>query len=107
MLALHYTRKKKMFGKKQRSVPIDYLVYAISFIGPLTTFPQLYGIWIEKNVAGVSFLTWTGYVSLAAIWLAYGIVHKEKPIIISNALWMVAESLVVLGIGVFRPHVFI
>lgn len=77
---------------------IDRLVTAVAFIGPLTSLPQIIEIWfVDRNAAGVSVLTWSGFVLMAVVWLAYGIVHRQRPIIISNALWIVAQGLVVLG----------
>lgn len=77
---------------------IDRVVTAVAFIGPLTSLPQIIEIWfVDKSAAGVSILTWSAFVIMAAIWLLYGIVHKQRPIIISNALWIVAQSLIVAG----------
>jgi uncharacterized protein with PQ loop repeat len=78
--------------------PIDRLVTAVAFAGPLTSLPQIYEIWfVDKSAQGVSIITWTLFIVMAAIWLCYGIAHRQKPIIISNALWIVAQALVVLG----------
>lgn len=77
---------------------IDRIVTIVAFIGPLTSVPQILEIWVvDKSAAGVSVITWTLFVLMAVIWLLYGIVHKQRPIIISNALWIVAQSLIVLG----------
>lgn len=77
---------------------IDRVVTAVAFIGPLTSLPQIIEIWfVDQSAAGVSVLTWSAFVLMAAVWLLYGIVHKQRPIIISNALWIVAQSLIVAG----------
>jgi len=77
---------------------IDRLVTAVAFIGPLTSLPQIFEIWfVDKSAAGVSVITWTAFVLMAIVWLVYGIVHRQRPIIISNTLWIVAQSLIVLG----------
>lgn len=77
---------------------IDRVVTAVAFLGPLTSLPQIIEIWfVDKSAAGVSILTWSAFVVMAAVWLLYGIVHKQRPIIISNALWIVAQSLIVAG----------
>lgn len=77
---------------------IDRVVSVVAFIGPLTSVPQIVEIWlVDRNAQGVSLMTWLGFMLMAAVWLIYGIVHKQRPIIISNALWIVAQGLVVLG----------
>jgi len=76
---------------------IDKLVYAARIAAPILTVPQVLKIWIGKSAAGVSALTWGTYTITAVIWLAYGIAHKNKPIIISYGLWIVLELLIVIG----------
>lgn len=77
---------------------IDRVVTVIAFVGPLSSLPQIFEIWlVDKSAEGVSILTWSAFVLMAVIWLLYGIVHKQRPIIISNALWIVAQALIVLG----------
>jgi len=65
------------------------------------TIPQIMDIWTKKSLA-VNEITWGSYMLFAAVWLYYGIVHKEKPIIISNLLWIIAEGLVVLGAMLYK-----
>ena len=80
---------------------MDELVYIIAVFGPFMTLPQVLTIWIEKNTAGVSLTTWIAYIFIAVFWLMYGIMHKEKPIIISNICWILVELLIVVGIVIY------
>jgi len=64
------------------------------------TLPQLAEVWIARNVAGVSPITWGSYFILNIFWFVYGITHKEKPIIIASILWMVLDMLIVVGVFV-------
>ena len=74
------------------------IVYFVSFVEPLTTIPQLHSIWINKQTAGVSILTWSGFLLAALVWLIYGINQKDKALIISGSLWAITESLIILGL---------
>jgi MtN3 and saliva related transmembrane protein len=77
---------------------IDRLVNVIAVVGPLTSVPQIAEIWfIDKSAVGVSLVTWSLFLLMACIWLLYGIVHKARPIIISNSLWILAQAIIVLG----------
>jgi len=77
---------------------MDYLIYGVAILSPIMTMPQLMQIWVDKNVAGVSLLTWSSYTVFAAFWLIYGLVHKEKPIIVSNIFSGTLNIIIVIGI---------
>jgi len=76
---------------------IDNSIFFVSFIGPIMTIPQLYEIWIVRNASGVSTISWASYLFVNTFWLVYGILHKEKPIIMANALWLLIDILIVGG----------
>jgi uncharacterized protein with PQ loop repeat len=76
---------------------LDKIIFAVAFIMPLMTLPQIYNIWVLKDATGVSVATWSAFLFFALIWLSYGIVHKEKPLIISYATWIVMHVSVVVG----------
>jgi uncharacterized protein with PQ loop repeat len=77
---------------------LDKIIYLVGVLGPILTIPQLTEIWISKNASGVSLISWSWYVISALIWLSYGIVHKEKPIIVTNILWTIINIFIVIGI---------
>ena len=71
-------------------------------IGSLVTLPQIINIWQAQNVSGLSLISWTGYTFGAFIWLIYGIVHNEKPIIYTYILSFPMYLLIVIGILMFK-----
>ena len=106
-IAYHHIlkKKKKADGKtgKQRSRfdikrIMDKLVYVSALFGVFANIPQLATIWIDKSVSGVSIVTWFGFLLGSFFWLCYGIVHKEKPIIFTNGLYVIIQFLIVLGL---------
>jgi uncharacterized protein with PQ loop repeat len=76
---------------------IDKLIYFVAIVGPLSTVPQVLKIWNLKNAAGISALTWFFYIFINFFWLTYGIIHKEKPIIITALLCIILDFFVFLG----------
>tara|TARA_Y100000310_G_C20425599_1_gene688899 strand:- start:59 stop:382 length:324 start_codon:yes stop_codon:yes gene_type:complete len=96
-----HIRKRKEQGdfpsKKGFKKLLDKIILGVAFIMPLMTLPQIYNIWILKDATGVSVMTWSAFLFFACIWLSYGIVHKEKPLIISYATWIVMHISVVVG----------
>ncbi len=67
-------------------------------IEPIATIPQILELWQKHNASGVSLITWLFYSITSCIWLAYGIIKKDKPLIVSGSLWVLSQGLVVVGI---------
>ena len=105
---LHHHMRERIYKNKEKYPPHDYykttldrLIYVVGVLTPLFTLPQLARIWLNKSAADVSFLTWGSFFVFAVIWLLYGLVHQEKPIIFLNSSLVVINGLVVLGIFLF------
>lgn len=96
----HFNRRKKQHSpKKTRNEKIiDSLVYVASFLGILSNIPQLVKIWGEKSTAGVSVITWGGFLFGSVFWLLYGIIHNEKPVIVANFLFAVIQAFIIVGL---------
>ena len=77
---------------------LDYLIYFFSFTTPLFELPQAYIIYSQQSSEGVSLTTWAYFVITSIVWLAYGIQHKIKPIIVAYTSYLAVELLIVVGI---------
>lgn len=77
---------------------VDKTCYAFSILMPLTTIPQIHLIYSEKHATGVSLLMWIFYCIGVIPFFLYGILHKERQLVILNSLWMVAQVIVIIGI---------
>ena len=77
---------------------LDDICLIFSILMPLTTAPQIYKIFHTQNVEGLSLLMWIFYCFAVIPFLIYGIVHKEKPLIVLNSLWFVAQLIIIYGI---------
>ncbi len=77
---------------------IDKSIYIIGFIGVAANFPQLFNIWISKQTAGVSLVSWSFFLIGSFFWFGYGVIHKEKPIIVLNGLLISVQAGIVLGL---------
>lgn len=96
--AAHITQKK---SRSKRDATFDRLVLFISILYPLSAIPQLVGIF-KGNIDGVSIVSWAGFFVCASLFLVYGLRHKVWPMILSNALWVAVDGLVVIGIMMLR-----
>ncbi|MEK7521644.1 MAG: SemiSWEET family transporter [Patescibacteria group bacterium] len=109
MLSVHHLHKRKRVHKKLEPYPspkfykrlLDKVVFIAAIASPIMTVPQLLVIWTEKDAKGLSFPTWATYLLVASIWLIYGLVHKDRAITINSLLFVVVQSMIVLGIILF------
>ena len=84
--------------KRRFSPYVDTLIYLGGLINPLITFPQLYEIFANQSARDVSLISWTGYLFGAGIWLVYGIVHRERPMIFIYSLAIPIYVGIVVGV---------
>src|SRR3989344_9464774 len=100
---LHHIYRRKNRIKDYEKYPsgdkwkglMDKFIYVVAIFGPIISFHQIWKIWILKESSGVSAITWSGYLLIAIFWLIYGFMHKEKPIILANILWIIIHSIIV------------
>jgi uncharacterized protein with PQ loop repeat len=103
---LHHFHKRKRIYEQHEPYPhpdkwkrlMDRLIYFVGVMGPLMSLPQLMNIWVYGNSAGVSAVTWGALAVLSLFWLTYGAMHKEKPIILSSSMWVLFDTLIVIGV---------
>ncbi len=102
---LHHFHKRKRIHQKHEPYPhpdkfkrfMDKAILFVCIAAPLMTLPQVFKIWVQQNAAGVSVVSWAAYFVFAIFWLIYGVLHKEKPIIITNTIWLFLDVLIVVG----------
>jgi uncharacterized protein with PQ loop repeat len=87
---------------KKKVALFDRMVVVTSLVAPIMTIPQVVQIWSTQNAQGVSLYTWGTYFIGSLIWITYGIIHKEKPILYSYSLFFIVNGLVVLGVLLFQ-----
>jgi len=102
--AEHHIHKRKRIHQLKQEYPhpkiklLDNIVLGTSIVSPLTAVPQVYKIWFLQNTQGVSLLSWALFAVFAIPMLTYGIIHKYKPIIVLNVLWLIVHGFVISGI---------
>jgi MtN3 and saliva related transmembrane protein len=102
----HHLHQRKRIYKRLEPIPnpkalkrfLDRIMVFIATAGPIAVLPQMFDVFFTKNVTGLSLTTWTLWTLLSFVWLLYGVLHKEPPIIVSNILYIVLQGLVVGGI---------
>ncbi|MFC1647455.1 hypothetical protein ACFL10_00485 [Patescibacteria group bacterium] len=77
---------------------LDKLVYFAGITAVIMCIPQGLHIWVNQNASGLSLITWATFLVNAVIWSAYGIIHKETPIIIMYISYIFIDLFIVSGI---------
>jgi uncharacterized protein with PQ loop repeat len=106
---LHHFHRRKRIYQRHEPYPhpntlkntMDKLIYFVGLSGPVMSIPQLFNIWIERNTRGVSEITWSAFLIIAFFWLTYGILHREKPIIMTYIGWIIIDSLIIAGLMLY------
>ena len=104
--ALHHIHHRKQHKLLKYPHPdpkiriLDNVVLIFSVVLPLMSLPQAYNIWILKDTGGVSLITWVFFTMLAIPFILYGFVHKVKPMIVANIIWVIIGASIVIGLRV-------
>jgi uncharacterized protein with PQ loop repeat len=109
MEGIHHIHKRKRVHQKLGMYPhpnkwvkfLDRLLLFVAVMGPLLTLPQILKIYVGQNATGVSVLSWGFYALFNIPWIIYGVVHKDKPIMIGYSLWLVTNIVVVVGVLIY------
>ena len=87
---------KKSHSRRQRQL-VDKLTLGAAIMGPLFTIPQVIKAYAPGDGGGISLTTWVAYDALSIIWIYYGIIHKERLIVVAQTLYLCAQTAVVIG----------
>lgn len=87
-----------MSTSPKKSPVFDKFIYIIAILAPLMTLPQLFKVWEGHQIQGVSTYTWATYAVISLIWVVYGVRQRMKPIICTNGLLLLVDSLIVVGV---------
>lgn len=102
----HHLHVRKRLYKGLEPIPhpegfkrfLDHIMVFIALTGPVATLPQIFDVMYTHNVGGLSPTTWSLWMLLSGIWVVYGWLHKEVPLIASNTLYIVLQGYVVWAI---------
>ncbi len=76
---------------------LDMLIYPVAIAAPLALVPQVWQLYATHNVSGLSLPTWAALGILNIVWIFYSVVHRERPVLLTNAALMVLNFAIALG----------
>ncbi len=86
-----------MISNNKLKTSYDKIIYIAVIAGPLVNLPQLFKIWLYKSAAGVSVISWFSFSIISLLWFIYGILHKDKPILIMNLGLIIVQVFIAVG----------
>ena len=94
----HHIHKRTRKNKSSKLTNFfDRLVVLMGIVNLFATMPQVLEVWQGKDASGVSTLSWGYYSLFSAVLLLYGIVHREKPIIVTYVGAVILYAAVFVG----------
>ena len=81
---------------------VERLLPFLSAATMVMTIPQIVTIWVDRNVAGVSLLSWGTYLLAACLWFLHGVQRRDRTIWLACVGWILLDAAVVVGIVVNR-----
>jgi MtN3 and saliva related transmembrane protein len=73
---------------------ITILGYCAGFLTTLAFLPQVIKVWKTDSTKDISLLMFSMMCTGILLWLYYGILLKEMPIILTNAVTLVLASII-------------
>lgn len=76
---------------------LEKFLRVMSVVTMLMTLPQVLAVWLSRDAAGVSVLSWGAYLFSACLWFVYGWRKRDKTIYLACIGWIVLDAAIVVG----------
>jgi uncharacterized protein with PQ loop repeat len=83
-------------SRRQATKIVDTMAYVVGVGGNIAVIPQIIKAW-ASDAPGLAVATWALFSLIGFIWLAYAILHNQKPLIVAQAVSITCNLLVVSG----------
>ena len=70
----------------------------MSVFSMLMTIPQVWTVWVTREVAGVSVASWSAYLLSALLWFVYGVRQRDRNIYLPCIGWIALDIGVIAGV---------
>ena len=95
------TTSENLKSRRRAARAIDNAMAAAAIVHPATAAPQVLKIYETHNAVGVAPLTWLSFMVIGTVFLAYGLLHKIKPMIVTQVLWFVMDAVILTGVVLY------
>ena len=83
-------------NRRRITKTVDTMAYVVGVGGNIAIVPQIIKAW-GNEAPGLAVMTWILFIGIGSVWLAYAILHRQKPLIIANSIGVFCSTAVVLG----------
>lgn len=77
---------------------LERAVTLFGLVSPMTAAPQLYQIWAQHQVGGLSSVTVGSALFMSLLWTTYGLLNRQAPIWMVNGVWAGLNGATLVGI---------
>lgn len=77
-------------------VPLDILGLVATSFTTASFAPQAWRIWRTRDVSGISLLTYLVLTAGLALWLIYGLLKGDLPLVVANSVMVVLTTAITL-----------
>ena len=77
------------------------LLGGMSIFTLVMTVPQILTIWVSRQAAGVSLLSWSAYFISALAWFWYGVQKRDRNIYLPCIGWLLLDGAVIVGAMIY------
>jgi hypothetical protein len=74
----------------------------MSFMTMAMTVPQVWIVWVDRQTAGVSLLSWGAYLVSALLWFGHGLHQRDRNIYLACIGWIALDLAVIAGVMFYR-----
>jgi uncharacterized protein with PQ loop repeat len=94
----HHQADRKRSSRAASGDLLDKVLPVLSVVTMALTVPQVWSVWVEGNVSGVSLLSWGAYFVGACLWLVDGLRKGDKTIWVACIGWVLLDGAVFIGV---------
>jgi uncharacterized protein with PQ loop repeat len=93
---------RRTFRRSDATALVDRAMSVASVLHPFSAVPQVVSIYSTHDATGTSLLTWVFFMAIGVVFLSYSLVHRIRPLIVTQTLWFINDFLIVGGVLLYR-----
>jgi MtN3 and saliva related transmembrane protein len=74
---------------------VTWIGYAAGTLTTIAFFPQVLHVWKTKRADDLSIGTLVGFAAGISLWLLYGIITRQMPVILANAVTLALQGSII------------
>ena len=76
-------------------------MYGVAIVAPLALLPQVIQLYVTHDASALSISSFFLLAFLNSLWIIYGLIHREMPIVVSSLLFTIFHIVIISGIVMY------